>query len=113
MIDTRSADGPRGGPALQAGANRDFTLAGVCGVPVTASAVAINITVTESTSSGNLTIYPGDNPMPSTSTINYGAAETRANNAVVSPNAAGAITVHCAQESGTVEFIVDVTGYFQ
>jgi uncharacterized repeat protein (TIGR03803 family) len=113
LIDTRSADGPLGGPALQAGSNRDFTLAGTCGVPVTASAVAINITVTQPTSSGNLTIYPGDNPMPVTSTINYSAAQTRANNAVVSANAAGAITVHCAQKSGTVELILDVTGYFR
>jgi uncharacterized repeat protein (TIGR03803 family) len=112
-IDTRQSNGPHGGPALDASSSRDFTLAGACGVPITAAAIAINVTVTQSTSPGNLTIFPGDNSMPATSTINYSAGQTRANNAIVSPNAAGAITVHCAQESGTVQFIVDVNGYYQ
>jgi hypothetical protein len=45
--------------------------------------------------------------------IDYSAGQTRANNAVVAPNSSGAITVHCTQSSGTVEFILDVNGYFE
>jgi uncharacterized repeat protein (TIGR03803 family) len=113
VIDTRNPDGPLGGPALAAGANRDFILTSACGVPASAVALAINVTVTQPTAAGSLTIFAAGSPMPGTSTINYSAGQTRANNALVAPNAAGAITVHCTQGSGTVQFILDVNGYFE
>ena len=113
MIDTRNPNGPVGGPALQAGADRNFTLAGNCGIPQTAIAVSVNVTVTDPTAPGNLTIFAAGNPMPGTSSINYSAGQTRANNALVAPNGSGAMTVHCNQSSGTVQFILDVSGYFQ
>ena len=47
------------------------------------------------------------------SSINYSAGQTRGNNAIVSLNAAGALTVRCVQASGTVDLIVDVNGYFE
>jgi len=112
VIDTRNPAGPSGGPALSAGANRDFSISAGCGVPPTAIAVAANVTVTQPTAAGNLTIVAAGTPIVGTSTINYRAGQTRANNAIVSPNS-GAITVHCAQSSGTVHFILDVNGYFQ
>jgi len=113
IIDTRSPDGPRGGPALQAGANRDFTLAGACGIPKSAASIAVNITVTEPGAPGSLTLFSAGSARPKTSTINYAAGQTRANNAILSPNSDGTITVRCAQSSGTVQFVLDVNGYYQ
>jgi uncharacterized repeat protein (TIGR03803 family) len=113
VIDTRNPPGPLGGPALQAGADRSFTLVGSCGIPQSAIAVSVNVTVTGSTAPGSLTIFAAGNPMPGTSTINFSAGQTRANNALVAPNSAGVMTVHCNQSSGTVQFILDVNGYFQ
>jgi hypothetical protein len=58
LIDTRNAMGPYGGPALMAGADRTFTLAGQCGIPVTARAVSVNVAVTAPSAAGNLRLYP-------------------------------------------------------
>ena len=47
------------------------------------------------------------------STISYNAGVTRANNTLASLAAGGAVLVHCAQPSGTVHLVVDVTGAFR
>ena len=86
---------------------------GACGIPASAIALAVNITVTQPSSGGSLTLFAAGIANPGTETIDYSAGQTRANNAVVSPNGAGTITVHCIQSSGTVEFILDVNGYFE
>lgn len=113
LVDTRDPAGPLGGPALAASSNRSFTAAGQCGVPVTAKAVSVNVTVTQATAAGDLRLYPGGTSAPFTSVINYGAGQTRANNAIAALGAAGDLAVQSDQTSGTVHLIVDVTGYFQ
>jgi hypothetical protein len=113
IIDTRNADGPLGGPALNAGANRNFTITNGCGVPSTAVALEVNVTVTQPTAPGSLVLFTAGTANPGTATIDYSAGQTRANNAVVAPDPTGAITVNCNQGSGTVHFILDVNGYFQ
>jgi len=112
-VDTRNPDGPFGGPALAAGTARTFVVAGQCGVPSDARSVSINVTVTAPESGGFLTVYPARAPVPATSTINFSAGQTRANNAVVTLGPSGDISVACGQPSGTVHFILDVAGYFR
>ena len=112
LVDTRSGDGPDGGPALVGGTNRLFRLAG-CGIPSTARAVAANLTVTQGSAGGSLTIYPVDVENPGTSSINYRAGQTRANNVILTLGTNSSIFVRCAQPSGAVHFILDVSGYFQ
>jgi hypothetical protein len=58
-------------------------------------------------------LFPGGTSAPQTSTIDYRAGQTRANNAIVLLGAGGDFRVLCSQPSGTVQFIVDVTGYFE
>ena len=113
VLDTRKAAGPYGGPALGAGQSRAFTLAGRCGIPASARAVTANLTVTQPSAQGNLRLYPSDQTVPSTSTLNYGAGQTRANNAVVPLSPAGALSVRCTQASGAAHVVLDVTGYFE
>ncbi len=113
LIDTRGANGPRGGPALVAGADRVFTLAGTCDVPSSATAVSVNVAVAGSTAGGNLRLYPAGEPLPLVSSINYAAGQTRANNGIVRLGPGGQIAVRCAQASGTAHFILDVNGYFE
>ena len=113
VVDTRKPDGPLGGPALLAGTDRVFTIAGNCAVPMTAKAVSVNLTVTAPTAAGNLRLYPAGTVLPLVSAVNYVAALTRANNAVVGLGAAGALAVRCAQASGTAHFVLDVNGYFE
>jgi hypothetical protein len=113
LIDTRGATGPYGAPALNANMDRSFVIGGQCGVPVTAKAVAVNLTVTQPQALGDLRLYPGGGTLPNTSTMNYRAGQTRANNAIVNLGTQSDLVVRCVQGSGTVHFILDVTGYFE
>jgi hypothetical protein len=52
--------------------------------------------------------------VPNTSSINYVAAQTRANNAVVSLNVNAEMAAFVGQPVGTtVHLIIDVNGYFE
>ena len=113
VIDTREADGLYGGPALAAGATRSIPLAGRCAIPPEADAAAFNVTVTQPTAPGFLTLYPLGVAAPLASTINYGPGQTRANNAIVALGSGDSITVASGQSSGATHFIVDVVGYFR
>jgi hypothetical protein len=112
VADTRDAVGPLGGPALLAGGSRSFELSGHCGVPANATAVSLNLTVTQPTDAGFLQVFPTGAPPPLVSAINYGAGQTRANNGVYSLGTGGRLDVRCGQASGTAHAIIDVSGYF-
>jgi hypothetical protein len=113
LIDTRNAAGEYGGPAIQAGTDRTFdVVAGACGIPATARAVSVNVTVTGATGAGNLRLFPAGVTPPGVSTINYVANVTRANNAVVQLGELGEVAVRVAP-AGAVHLILDVNGYFQ
>ena len=83
VADTRLPDSPWGGPALDGGDIRSFVIGGRCGVPVTATAVSFNFTVTRPTGAGDLRVFPGQTAVPNTTTVNWNAGQTRANNAVI------------------------------
>jgi hypothetical protein len=84
-----------------------------CGVPPPATAAAVNVTVTAPTAPGHLTLFADDTTLPRTSTVNYSPGQTRASNAVVGLGATGALDVFVGQQSGEVQVIIDVSGYFQ
>jgi hypothetical protein len=114
VLDTRGPAGDNGGPALGGGMSRVFPFAGRCGIPATAKAVALNITVIDATQLGHLRLYPGGDPLPGVSTINFLAGQTRANNAIVRLGTGGTVAIYSGQPTGgTVQAIVDVTGYFE
>jgi serine protease len=109
VVDTRqSVYGPLG-----AGGTRRFTLTGACGIPASARAAVVNVTVTDPTTAGNVRFYPAGLPIPTISTLNYAAAQTRANNATLALGNDGAVDALCSQASGTAHVIVDVTGYYE
>jgi hypothetical protein len=112
LADTRDPDGPRGGPALAAGVERLFPVAGVCGVPATATAVSVNVTVTQPGSDGHVTLYPAGTPVPGAPTVHFRNGQTRAGNAVVALGAPGAIAATAGHAAGTVHLVIDTAGYF-
>lgn len=113
VVDTRNSPGPYGGPALAAGSWRSFTLVGLCGIPPTAAAVVVNLTVVSPTAGGHLTLYPGGAPAPTSSTINFGPGQTRANNATLLLGITGDLGVLNGMPSGSVHVVLDVVGYFE
>jgi hypothetical protein len=114
LIDTRWPTGSTGGPILQSGQNRIFALTGACGIPATAKSLSVNVTVTQPSNGGFLSLSAADQLQGGTSTINFRAGQTIANNAMLrlSGEGSGSIDV-LAATAGTVHFILDVTGYFQ
>jgi uncharacterized repeat protein (TIGR01451 family) len=113
LVDTRNPDGTYGGPALDAGMPRVFPIFDQCDIPDSAVAVSVNLAVTAPTVAGNLRLYPANAMLPTTSSLNYTAGQTRGNNAIVPLSAMGQLAVYCSQNSGTVHFILDVNGYFE
>jgi len=113
LVDTRNTAGPFGGPALQAGATRSFKPVGTCGIPIGATALSLNTTITAAGDSGHLRLFPRGARLPVSSTVNYSAGQTRANNAIVTLGDAGGLSVYAGQATGTVDLILDVNGYFQ
>jgi uncharacterized protein (DUF1800 family) len=113
-VDTRNPNGVAGGPALVAGGARAFQLAGACGIPITARAVVTNVTVVNPSSAGDLAIFPSGTPGPQGATaINFKAGRTRANNFIARLGTTGDIAVFSEMPSGTVHFLIDVSGYFE
>jgi hypothetical protein len=110
VADTRGAVGPYGGPALSAGVERVFVVAGQCQIPSTAKAVSFNVTVVQPGAPGYVTLYPGGSPVPLASAINFRAGQTRANNAIVPLGGGGTLAV---VSSAPTQFILDVNGYFE
>jgi Leucine-rich repeat (LRR) protein len=108
--DSRDLVGPR---PLPAGAAKPVLIGGYCGIPAAAKAVSLNVTVVSPSAGGHLRLYASGAPRPTSSSINYGMGQTRANNAVVPLGADGAIAVSVNQPSGTVHVVLDVNGYFQ
>jgi M6 family metalloprotease-like protein len=113
VLDSRQAAGPWGGTPLAASQARNVTLGGSCGIPATAKAVSVNVTVVDATADGHLTVFPAGAPMPTASTVNFRTGQTRANNAIVRLGTAAAATVSSGQPTGTVHVVVDVTGWFE
>jgi Arylsulfotransferase (ASST) len=108
-LDTRIILLPDSGDGkLPAGAERQIPLAGGI-VPAQATAVAVNITVTEPVEAGYVTAYPCGTPPPLTSQVNFLAGENRANQAMVGLGTGGAL---CVYAFSTTHIIVDVAGWF-
>ena len=97
---------------LPGGGTRDVLLAGDF-VPAEATSVVINLTATETATSGWLVAYPCGETPPTASNLNYTANETRAVAAIVGlgtrNGGQGAI---CIKTLADTHFIVDVVGYY-
>jgi subtilase family protein len=113
IMDTRGNGftGPYGPPSLANGAPRTVILTGHCGIPSTATAVSINITAVSPSGPGFLKVYPSNIASPTVSTLNYNSGKTRANNAFVSLDTSGQVTI--GSSAVTTDVLLDVNGYFQ
>jgi hypothetical protein len=116
VADTRGVEGPSGRPRLVPNATRTFPVAGLCGIPAEAKAVALNVTAVLASGTGHLRLYPAGIAAPSASTLNFSSSQARANNAIIPLGESGQIDVRCdmpGATSGGPHMILDVVGYFQ
>lgn len=104
LLDTRT-DGKTLGP------NESLNLQVIGGsVPSNASAVALNVTVTGTTSSGYLSVYPTGEARPLLSNLNWVAGETVPNLVIVPVGENGEVTFY--NYAGDTNVVVDLQGFF-
>ncbi|HZF07555.1 MAG TPA: hypothetical protein VFE33_02085 [Thermoanaerobaculia bacterium] len=115
LFDTRNPTGPYGGPPLPPGGQRVFTVVGHCGIPATAKAVSVNVTVVATPQFGLISFFPGNAQASNASTLNFGVNQTRANNAVLmlASSGTGTLGVQNYTSSQPLQLLLDVNGYFQ
>jgi len=111
ILDTRIAASRYS--ALAANTVRSFSVAGLCGIPSSAQTVVANITVTQTSADGSLTVFRPGTPVPLTSNLNYRAGATRAVMALAPLGSLGEISILCSQNAGTSDLVLDVLGYFE
>jgi uncharacterized repeat protein (TIGR01451 family) len=109
VADTRNPVGPFGGPFLGGNTTRGFTIPdSACGIPATAQAYSINVTVVPKNKLAFLTMFPCGQPLPLASTLNSDG-RIKAAAAIVPAGTSGAV---CAFTTDDTEFILDIDGYF-
>jgi streptogramin lyase len=110
VLDTRLSASALGGPSLAAGARRDFTVLGACGIPAGATSLSANVTVTRAAAAGTVSTAPDLFPV-----VAFQPGQTRANNAMLRFAMAGSGVLSFTNDmpSGTVDLVVDVNGWWQ
>jgi uncharacterized repeat protein (TIGR03803 family) len=104
LVDTRS------GNPIQGGTFQSFTIPplGNCGIPASAAAYSLNVTVVPHGPLGYLTIWPEGEIQPFVSTMNSPDGRIKANAAIV-PAGNNAVSVYVTD---TTDVILDIDGYF-
>jgi hypothetical protein len=95
---------------MAGGTSRNFQVAGLCGVPLTAAAYSLNVTVVPQTDSLDyLTTWPSGQTMPNASTLNSWTGTAVANAALVPAGTNGDISIYA---SDATEVLLDINGYY-
>ena len=109
VVDTRNPGSAFGGPEMSGGSTRDFPIpSGECGIPLTAQAYALNVTVVPDAELGYLAIWPEGLSQPLVSTLNSDG-RVKAASAIVPAGTSGGVSVYV---SDATQVILDVVGYF-
>ncbi len=111
IADTRNPNGSFGGPAMTAGSSRSFTIPNsACGIPSTAQAYSLNVTVVPKGQLSFLTLWPTGQDRPFVSTLNALQGQVVANAAIVPAGTNGAVS---AFVTDATDVILDINGYFE
>jgi hypothetical protein len=115
VADTRAVGGSGfsgafGPPQMTAGSTRSFPVpSSSCGIPATAQAYSMNITVVPPGPLPFITTWPTGQVMPTVSTLNDVSGGVVANAAIVPAGSNGAISVFAY---AATDLIIDIDGYF-
>ncbi|MFE3555089.1 PKD domain-containing protein [Streptomyces sp. NPDC059193] len=111
LLDTRNGTGAPTGKVAGQGSAR-VKVAGNASVPAGVTAVALNVTVTETVDSGYVTAWPGAGyDRPGTSNLNYTPGRSVPNLVIVPVGEDGYVELYNGGPQ-PVDLIADVTGYF-
>jgi hypothetical protein len=108
ILDTRTGIGAPVGP-VPPSTHIDVAVAGVAGVPAEARVVVLNVTATEPTLGGFLTVWPAGEPQPGTSSLNMPAGKTVPNLVITRVGAGGRVSIY--NDSGSTHVFADVLAF--
>jgi hypothetical protein len=111
LLDTRPGGGGQLGGAgpRPAGSVVQLQVTGRGGVPTNAAAVVLNVASIGARTGGFFTVWPCGSARPAASSLNFGAGQVIANNAISRVGVGGRV---CIYTSATTNLIADVNGYF-
>lgn len=110
VIDTRFPPSLFGGPVMTAGSSRSLPIPqSPCGIPSTAQAYSLNITVVPRGPLSYLSVYPTGAGQPLVSTLNSFDGSVVSNAAIVPAGTNGTVDVFV---TNLTDVIVDINGYF-
>jgi hypothetical protein len=114
ILDTRGNGAPITGGKFAGGENREYILPGICGIPVTAKVISLNVTATETNGLGFLSVYPNGIPFPGTSTLNYTTFGVTIANAAIVPLGSSISGIGITVTAGVsgAHVVIDTNGYF-
>ncbi|MFB8394501.1 PKD domain-containing protein [Streptomyces yangpuensis] len=110
LLDTRDGTGAVRGKVPAYGSTR-VKVGGNGAIPEGVTAVALNVTVTNTTSGGHITAFAEDTERPTTSNVNFEAGQSVPNLVIVPVGKNGYVEL-ANRGSESVDLIADVTGYF-
>jgi hypothetical protein len=79
-------------------------------VPANATAVVMNVTVTQPTATGYLTVHPSQQPRPTASNLNFTPGRTVPNLVTVKIGSNGGVDVY--NSAGNTHVVLDIVGYY-
>lgn len=114
LLDTRTAGSQVTGPLT---ANTDYTVDLTIPkpgdtsspVPAGATAVALNVTVADTTADGSIKVWPGGGTTPTEPALYWESGETTPNHVIVAPDANDEIEIRLSQAG---DVVIDVFGYY-
>ena len=110
LLDTRDGTGRPAAGVIGPGQAFDLVVADRGGVPKDATAVALNITVTEPTAGSYLTVWPTGKDRPLAASLNMVPNQTVPNLVLAQVGTGGQVSIF--NYSGTTHVVADVLGYF-
>ncbi len=111
LVDTRQSGGP-----LTPGLPRTVDAAGFCGIPPTATALAVNVTAIGLAGQGGVALDRTGSALPGpdmgTNAVSVSAGQIRAGNAMVRLGSGSFVAVS-SPETVSLHLVVDVAGYYE
>ena len=112
LLDTRDPTDITEGSQVSGGGVLSLPVASRAGVPSGVTSVLLNVTVTQATSAGYLTVYADQGTQPLASNLNYVAGQTVPNLVLAPVGSDGAVALYVGA-LGSTHLIVDVQGYLR